>query len=49
MLSVGVLCGLLLNTLAGWWQADPLIAAAIAVVLFREGRETIREGKLCSC
>lgn len=49
LLSAGVLAGLLLNALAGWWQADPLIAAAIAVVLFREGRETIREGTLCSC
>jgi divalent metal cation (Fe/Co/Zn/Cd) transporter len=49
LLSVGVLCGLLLNALAGWWQADPLIAAAIAVVLFREGREAVREGTLCSC
>lgn len=49
LLSAGVLGGLLLNWLAGWWQADPLIAAGIAVVLFREGYDTIREGKLCSC
>jgi cation diffusion facilitator family transporter len=49
LLSVGVLCGLLLNAMAGWWQADPLIAAGIAFVLFREGRQTIREGKLCNC
>jgi divalent metal cation (Fe/Co/Zn/Cd) transporter len=48
MLSAGVLAGLLLNALAGWWQADPVIASAIACVLFREGRETLREGKPCS-
>lgn len=49
VLSVGVLAGLLLNGVLGWWQADPLIGLGIAGVLFREGSETIREGKLCSC
>lgn len=49
LLSGGVLAGLLLNSLAGWWQADPLIAIGIAVVLFREGGETISEDRLCSC
>jgi divalent metal cation (Fe/Co/Zn/Cd) transporter len=48
-LSLGVLVGLLLNAAFGWWQADPVIGLAIAVALFREGRATIREGKLCSC
>ena len=33
----------------GFWQADPVVAIAIALLLFREGRETLREGTLCSC
>jgi divalent metal cation (Fe/Co/Zn/Cd) transporter len=48
-LSAGVLAGLLLNRYAGWWWADGVIAAAIALWLFREGREALREGKLCAC
>lgn len=48
-MSAGVLLGLALNGLFGLWQADPLIGVGIALLLFREGRETVREGKLCSC
>ncbi|HEX8272877.1 MAG TPA: cation transporter [Longimicrobiaceae bacterium] len=48
-MSVGVLAGLALNGLFGLWQADPVIGLLIAGLLFREGRETIREGKLCCC
>jgi divalent metal cation (Fe/Co/Zn/Cd) transporter len=38
-LSVIVLAGLLLNTLLGWWWADPVAALAIAGVAVREGVE----------
>ncbi|HEX2094403.1 MAG TPA: cation transporter [Longimicrobiaceae bacterium] len=48
-MSASVLMGLLLNGLFGWWQADPVIGVGIALLLFREGRETIREGKLDCC
>ena len=48
-MSVGVLAGLLLNSLLGWWQADALIGLAIGVVLVREGREAVRSGELCCC
>lgn len=48
-MSVAVLAGLALNGLFGLWQADPLIGLLIAGLLFREGRETIREEKLCCC
>lgn len=48
-MSVAVLAGLVLNRFFGLWQADPAIGLLIAGLLFREGRETIREGKLCCC
>jgi cation diffusion facilitator family transporter len=48
-LSAGVLAGLALNAAFGWWQADPLVGLAVAGLLVKEGRETLREGKLCSC
>lgn len=48
-MSAAVLAGLVLNQLFGLWQADPLIAIGIALLLFREGRAAIREGKLCAC
>jgi divalent metal cation (Fe/Co/Zn/Cd) transporter len=48
-MSAAVLAGLVLNRFFGLWQADPLIGLLIAGLLFREGRETIREGKLCCC
>lgn len=48
-MSVAVLAGLVLNRFFGLWQADPLIGLLIAGLLFREGRETIQEGKLCCC
>ena len=48
-MSVAVLAGLALNRLFGLWQADPVIGLLIAGLLFREGRATIREGKLCCC
>ena len=48
-MSAGVLLGLLLNRAFGLWQADPAVGILIALLLFREGRETLREGTLCSC
>jgi cation diffusion facilitator family transporter len=48
-MSAAVLVGLVVNQLFGLWQADPVIGLLIALLLFREGRETIREGKLCCC
>jgi divalent metal cation (Fe/Co/Zn/Cd) transporter len=45
-LSVGLLAGLLLNALAGWWWADPAAALMIAGVALREARESWR-GKGC--
>jgi divalent metal cation (Fe/Co/Zn/Cd) transporter len=48
-MSAGVLLGLLLNRAFGLWQADPVVGILIALLLFREGRETLREGTLCSC
>ncbi len=48
-LSLALLVGLGLNYVAGLWQADPVIGLIIVAVLVREGYETLREGKLCSC
>jgi cation diffusion facilitator family transporter len=48
-LSLALLVGLGLNYVAGLWQADPVIGLIIAAVLGREGYETLREEKLCSC
>jgi cation diffusion facilitator family transporter len=38
-LSVIVLCGVGLNTLFGWWWADPVAALGMTVFLVKEGRE----------
>lgn len=48
-LSLALLVGLGLNYVAGFWQADPIIGLIIAAVLVREGYETLKEEKLCSC
>jgi len=45
-LSAGVLVGLVLNALLGWWWADPLVALGLAVVAVREGRNALR-GEVC--
>ena len=42
-----LLVGLLLNSLLGWWWADPLVALAIAVVAVKEGREAWRGDACC--
>ena len=47
-LAVGVLVGLLANTLFGIWWLDPAIALGIAAVAVKEGREAW-EGEECGC
>lgn len=49
LLSAAVLTGLLLNYFWGLWWADPFAALVIVVFIIREGVETLREEKLCSC
>jgi len=47
-LSAGLLVGLLLNALFGWWWADPVVALGIGAVAAREAREAWR-GETCDC
>ena len=46
-LAVGVLAGLLANTLVGAWWLDPLVALIISGVAVREGRATWRGDACC--
>jgi len=46
-LSAAVLIGLLLNTLLGWWWADPIAALVIVVFAVREGIEAWK-GDACA-
>ncbi|MFB2599943.1 cation transporter [Herbiconiux sp. P17] len=46
-LSAAVLVGLLLNSLFGWWWADPVAALVIVVFAVREGLEAWR-GDACA-
>jgi divalent metal cation (Fe/Co/Zn/Cd) transporter len=46
-LSGVLLVGLLLNSLLGWWWADPLVALGIAAVAAREGRQAWRGEDCC--
>ena len=48
-MSLALLLGLLANRLFGFWQADPVVGLFIGAWLVREGIETLREGRLCSC
>jgi len=48
-LSAGVLVGLVVNALLGWWWADPLVALGLAVVAVREGRNALRAETCASC
>ncbi len=41
-LSAILLCGLLLNALAGWWWADPVAALVMVPIIAREGLEGLR-------
>ncbi len=49
LLSAAVLAGLVLNATTGFWQIDPIIGLGIAAFLFKEGRDAVKEGKVCSC
>ena len=46
-LSGVLLVGLLLNSLFGWYWADPIVALVIAAVAVREGREAWRGEHCC--
>ena len=49
-LSIGLLIGLGLNALFGYWWADPVAAAVIGIVAVREGRESWKGRDCCdSC
>jgi divalent metal cation (Fe/Co/Zn/Cd) transporter len=47
-LSAGLLVGLGLNALVGWWWADPVAALAIAAVAVKEGRGAWRGDSCCT-
>lgn len=47
-LAVGVLAGLLANTLLGIWWLDPIVALGIAALAITEGRRAMR-GESCDC
>ena len=46
-LSAVLLVGLVVNSLFGWWWADPLAALVIAAVAVKEGREAWRGHHCC--
>lgn len=46
-LSAVLLAGLVVNSLFGWWWADPLAALVIAAVAVKEGREAWRGEHCC--
>jgi divalent metal cation (Fe/Co/Zn/Cd) transporter len=48
-MSFALLLGLLANRIFGFWQADPVVGLFIGAWLVREGVETLKEGRLCSC
>jgi divalent metal cation (Fe/Co/Zn/Cd) transporter len=47
-LSAGLLVGLSLNALLGWWWADPIAALGIAAVAIKEGRNAWRGEACCA-
>lgn len=47
-LSGGLLVGLVLNALAGWWWADPITALVIAGVAAKEARDFWRGETCCT-
>jgi divalent metal cation (Fe/Co/Zn/Cd) transporter len=47
-LSAGLLLGLGLNALLGWWWADPITALGIAAVAVKEGRNAWRGDACCT-
>jgi divalent metal cation (Fe/Co/Zn/Cd) transporter len=42
ILATAVLCGLVLNAVAGWWWADPLAGYVLVYYAGREARESLR-------
>jgi len=49
LLSLALLIGLGLNYIWGIWWADPAVGLVVVAFLFKEGREAIKEEKLCTC
>jgi divalent metal cation (Fe/Co/Zn/Cd) transporter len=47
-LSAGLLVGLGLNALLGWWWADPITGLGIAAVALKEGRDAWRGDACCT-
>ncbi|MER5334250.1 cation transporter [Micromonospora sp. NPDC002717] len=47
-LSAVLLVGLAVNSLFGWWWADPVAALVIAAVAVKEGREAWRGNACCA-
>lgn len=47
-MSAVLLAGLLLNSLLGWWWADPVAALAIAALAVREGFQAWRGESCCA-
>ncbi len=47
-LSAGLLLGLSLNALLGWWWADPITALGISIVALKEGRNAWRGEACCT-
>lgn len=47
-LSAVVLAGLAVNSLFGWWWADPAAALVIAAIALKEGREAWRGDACCA-
>jgi divalent metal cation (Fe/Co/Zn/Cd) transporter len=41
-LAAGILTALILDTIAGWWWADPLAAGVVAIVALNEAREAFK-------
>jgi divalent metal cation (Fe/Co/Zn/Cd) transporter len=48
-LSVIALAGVALNTLVGWWWADPVAALAMVPIIAKEGIEGFRAEADCHC
>ena len=41
ILATAVLCGLMLNAVAGWWWADPLAGYVLLYYAVREARASL--------
>jgi divalent metal cation (Fe/Co/Zn/Cd) transporter len=47
-LSVIALAGVALNTILGWWWADPVAALLMVPLITKEGLEGLRNGPGCT-